>query len=204
MSAGSAGTRGSAGFRNDLRGVRPHHRADSRRHRRRGARARQPGHQYGHRRVRRRAASQVADFIGAIEDLGYGVPETDGAARRRGAGLPAAAAGGRRLRGAGDGAGHVAPAAPWLQLALTLPVIFYSGAPFYTAAWTRAAPPLGQHELADRAGHGRGVPLLALGDAARRPRGLLRSRGGDHRADPDWAARWKRARAARPPRPSAV
>ena len=56
-----------------------------------------------------RRASRVRDFIGAIEDLGYGVPETAAAAGRRGTGLSPAPAGGRRLRRAGDGAGHVAP-----------------------------------------------------------------------------------------------
>src|SRR5664279_5876391 len=30
---------------------------------------------------------------------------------------------------------HV-PYSPWIQLALTLPVIFYAGAPFYRAAWS--------------------------------------------------------------------
>ena len=76
-----------------------------------------------------------ADFIGAIEDLGYGVPDTE---------PPVDAAETqyrRRLIAAVIftvpvmvlGMLHVGP---WIQLALTLPVIFYSCAPFYTAAWS--------------------------------------------------------------------
>ncbi len=77
---------------------------------------------------------QVADFIAAIEDLGYGVPKT---AARPDAGEPAYR---RRLIVAivlaapvlALGMSHYSP---WLQLALTSPVVFYSGAPFYLAAW---------------------------------------------------------------------
>ena len=76
-------------------------------------------------------------FIAAIEDLGYGVPETE----------PAADAGEVLYRWrlviavlfaapvVVLGMAHIAP---WIQLALTLPVIFYSGAPFYRAAWSAA------------------------------------------------------------------
>ena len=49
------------------------------------------------------------------------------------------------------------PYSAWIQLALTLPVIFYSGGPIYAAAWSALRHRLGQHELADRAGNGRGV-----------------------------------------------
>ncbi|MGD0871648.1 MAG: heavy metal translocating P-type ATPase [Bryobacteraceae bacterium] len=76
-----------------------------------------------------------ADFISAIEDLGYGVPDTEPAADA------AETQYRRRLIVAVIftvpvmvlGMLHVAP---WIQLALTLPVIFYSGAPFYAAAWS--------------------------------------------------------------------
>ena len=54
----------------------------------------------------------------------------------------------------------------WIQLALTLPVVCYAGAPFYTARLDCPAPPLRQHEHADRAGHGRSVSLFAGGHAA--------------------------------------
>jgi len=76
----------------------------------------------------------VSDFIGAIEELGYGVPETE----------PPPDAGETVYRTrlivailfavpvVALGMAHIAP---WIQLALTLPVIFYSGAPFYRAAW---------------------------------------------------------------------
>ena len=77
---------------------------------------------------------RVADFIAAIEDLGYGVPKT--AAR------PDAAEPGyrRRLLAAIVFATPVLALGmshrwPWLQLALTTPVVFYCGAPFYAAAW---------------------------------------------------------------------
>jgi Cu+-exporting ATPase len=81
------------------------------------------------------ARTGVSDFIGAIEDLGYGVPETE----------PPSDAGEmlyrRRLIVAlvfavpvvALGMAHFAP---WIQLALTLPVVFYAGAPFYRAAWS--------------------------------------------------------------------
>ena len=77
---------------------------------------------------------QVADFIAAIEDLGYGVPKTE---TRPDAAEPAYR---RRLLVAAIFAAPVVALdmlhqSPWLQLALTLPVVFYSGAPFYLAAW---------------------------------------------------------------------
>ena len=77
---------------------------------------------------------QVADFIAAIEELGYGVPKTE--ARPDGA-EPAYR---RRLLVAVIFAAPVVALgmlhqSPWLQLALTSPVVFYSGAPFYAAAW---------------------------------------------------------------------
>ena len=82
------------------------------------------------------AEGKVGDFIGAIEDLGYGVPETEPAPdteaiayRRR---LIVAVICAAPVLVLGMAHTHTA----WLQLALTLPVIFYSGAPFYTGAWS--------------------------------------------------------------------
>jgi Cu+-exporting ATPase len=81
------------------------------------------------------ARVHLPDFVHAIEDLGYGVPESDSRAAAEGPRY------GRRLIVAAVfaapvmllGMGHQWP---WLQLALTLPVIFYAGAGFYTAAWS--------------------------------------------------------------------
>jgi Cu+-exporting ATPase len=77
---------------------------------------------------------QVADFIAAIEDLGYGVPKT--------AAQPDAAEPAYRKRllvaiifAAPVVALGMAHRWPWLQFALTAPVVFYCGAPFYVAAW---------------------------------------------------------------------
>jgi len=77
---------------------------------------------------------QVADFIAAIEELGYGVPKAET--------RPDSAEPGyrRRLLAAVILAAPVLALGmshrwPWLQLALTSPVVFYSGAPFYAAAW---------------------------------------------------------------------
>jgi P-type Cu+ transporter len=74
------------------------------------------------------------DFVGAIEDLGYGVPQDEvrpdaeaGALRRR---FWIAAAFAAPVVWLG-----MAELAPWAQLLLTLPVILYAGAPFYVAAW---------------------------------------------------------------------
>jgi P-type Cu+ transporter len=81
------------------------------------------------------ARVRVNDFVGAIEDLGYGVPadksrpdsEEPGFRRRLLAAiafaLPVVALG-------------MAHRFPWVQFALSLPVIFYAGAPFYSDAWT--------------------------------------------------------------------
>ena len=79
--------------------------------------------------------ARAADFVSAIEGLGYGVPETD---LPPGGGEPD-----YRLRFL-VAACLAAPlmvlsmrmASPWLQLALALPVVAYSGAPFYQAAWS--------------------------------------------------------------------
>jgi len=80
------------------------------------------------------ARVRAGDFVVAIEELGYGVPEgglnpdrEDRALRRR-LWVALAFAAPVVLLG-------MSHRNPWLQLALTVPVIFYSGAPFYTAAW---------------------------------------------------------------------
>jgi Cu+-exporting ATPase len=83
----------------------------------------------------------VRDFVGAIEELGYGVPEKevpyDDVAqgyRRR---LMVAAIFTVPVFALGMTHGMIAiPYSPWIQLVLTLPVIFYAGAPFYAAAWS--------------------------------------------------------------------
>jgi Cu+-exporting ATPase len=85
--------------------------------------------------------ASVRDFVGAIEDLGYGVPEKevpfDDAAqgyRRR---LVVAVIFTLPVFVLGMAHGMIAiPHSTWIQLALTLPVIFYAGAPFYAAAWS--------------------------------------------------------------------
>jgi Cu+-exporting ATPase len=79
--------------------------------------------------------ARVGGFVETIEGLGYGVPEKE---VRPGEGEPD-----YRVRFL-VAAGLAAPlmvlsmrmASPWLQLALALPVVTYSGAPFYTAAWS--------------------------------------------------------------------
>ncbi len=80
--------------------------------------------------------ARIGDLVGAIEELGYGVPETEAAPDSE------AIAYRRRLMVAvvfavpvvvlGMMHGHTA----WIQLLLTLPVVFYAGAPFYQGAWT--------------------------------------------------------------------
>ncbi len=87
------------------------------------------------------ARAHVGDFIGAIEDLGYGVPQTEPrpdaeeSAYRRRLAVAAALAAPVLLLGMWHGL-VAAPYSAWIQLALTLPVVCYSGAPFYKAAWT--------------------------------------------------------------------
>jgi Cu+-exporting ATPase len=73
---------------------------------------------------------KVADFVAAIEDLGYGVPKTAAAEpvyRRR---LLVAIVLATPVLALG-----MSHRWPWLQLARTAPVVFYCGAPFYAAAW---------------------------------------------------------------------
>jgi Cu+-exporting ATPase len=84
---------------------------------------------------------QVHDFVGAIEELGYGVPEkaapADAAEHgyRRRLIVAAIFAAPVLVLGMSHGVLHV-PYSSWIQLALTLPVILYAGAPFYLAAWS--------------------------------------------------------------------
>jgi Cu+-exporting ATPase len=79
--------------------------------------------------------AKAGDFVAAIENLGYGVPRSEAP--------PDAAEAGYRRRlivavafAVPVMALGMLEIAPWLQLLLTLPVIFYAGAPFYTAAWS--------------------------------------------------------------------
>ncbi|MGA2195845.1 MAG: heavy metal translocating P-type ATPase [Bryobacteraceae bacterium] len=114
------------------------------------------------------ARARPADFIGAIEDLGYGVPDTEPAADA------AETQYRRRLMVALVfsvpvmvlGMLHVDP---WIQLGLTLPVILYSGAPFYTAAWS-----------AVRHGAANMNTLIALGTGAAFLYSLWESARGGH------------------------
>jgi len=75
------------------------------------------------------------DFVASIENLGYGVPKSEAPPDAAEAGYR------RRLIVALVFAAPVMvlgmmETAPWAQFLLTLPVIFYAGAPFYTAAWS--------------------------------------------------------------------
>src|SRR5262249_19926213 len=85
----------------------------------------------------------MGDFVHAIEDIGYGVPERPPAedAAERGFRsrfvIAAIFAAPVLVLGMSHGYWRV-PYSNWIQLALTLPVIFYAGAPFYTAAWKSA------------------------------------------------------------------
>jgi len=80
------------------------------------------------------ARARVRDFIGAIQDLGYTVPEAaarppaEQLYRTR---LIVAAAFSLPVMALG-----MMHRLPWVQLALTLPVVLYAGAGFYAAAWT--------------------------------------------------------------------
>ncbi|MDR3700550.1 MAG: heavy metal translocating P-type ATPase [Candidatus Sulfopaludibacter sp.] len=78
---------------------------------------------------------RTADFVSAIENLGYGVPQTQAP--------PDAAEVGYRARLI-VAVVFTIPVmvlgmmeiAPWVQLLLTIPLMLYPGAPFYTAAWS--------------------------------------------------------------------
>ncbi|HWB85122.1 MAG TPA: heavy metal translocating P-type ATPase [Bryobacteraceae bacterium] len=118
---------------------------------------------------------QVRDFVGAIEELGYGVPAT---APRPDAEEPSYR---RRLWVAilfsapvlvlGMAHGLVAPhLAAWIELALTIPVVFYSGAPFYSGAWSAL-----RHHSANM------NTLIALGTGAAFLYSLYETVAGSHR-----------------------
>jgi P-type Cu+ transporter len=77
------------------------------------------------------ARVRTSAIVRAIEDLGYGVPETAVEAPSYGTRLAVATV--FSVPVLVLGMLHVSP---WIQFALTLPVIFYSGAPFYAAAWS--------------------------------------------------------------------
>jgi Cu+-exporting ATPase len=71
-----------------------------------------------------------ADFVGAIEELGYGVPRAESSEPDYRARLYTAIALAVPVMTLG-----MLHSSPFLQLALSLPVIFYAGAPFYQGAW---------------------------------------------------------------------
>jgi Cu+-exporting ATPase len=73
---------------------------------------------------------KVADFVAAIEELGYGVPKTAAVEPTYRNRLLVAV-----LLAAPVLVLGMSHHSPWLQLALTSPVVLYSGAPFYMAAW---------------------------------------------------------------------
>ena len=82
----------------------------------------------------------VRDFVGAIEGLGFGVPEKevreDAVARVYRRRLVVAVLFALPVFLLGMTHGRVAvPYSSWIQLLLTLPVVFYAGAPFYIAGW---------------------------------------------------------------------
>jgi Cu+-exporting ATPase len=90
----------------------------------------------------RRAAP--GDLVRAIEELGFQVPAAEAAAHAeqqqyratlRRFTVAALFSAPVAVMGMSHGLLHSA-LLPWLQLALTLPVILYAGAPFYTGAWT--------------------------------------------------------------------
>jgi Cu+-exporting ATPase len=79
--------------------------------------------------------TKVGDLIGAIEDLGYGVPETESPPDTEGLQYRRRLIVSLLLAGPVMALGMMHRAI-WVQLALTLPVVFYCGAPFYVSAWS--------------------------------------------------------------------
>jgi Cu+-exporting ATPase len=87
--------------------------------------------------------TEVPKLVGAIEEIGYHVPpqevETDPEEERRALRrrflLAAILSAPVLVLGMSHGLIHM-PGMNWIQLALTLPVVFYAGAPFYWGAWT--------------------------------------------------------------------
>jgi len=114
------------------------------------------------------ARVRPGDFVGAIEGLGYGVPQE---APKQGSEEPALL---RRLVVAVALAIPVmalgmAHRLPWVQLVLTVPVIFYAGAPFYVAAWKAII-----HRSANM------NTLISLGTGAAFLYSLVQTVGGHH------------------------
>ncbi|HLY20581.1 MAG TPA: heavy metal translocating P-type ATPase [Bryobacteraceae bacterium] len=88
------------------------------------------------------ARAAMRNLVDAIEELGYGVPqaaedmqEREYAALKRRMWLAAAFAVPVVVLGMTPGLMRMA-AMSWIQLALTVPVVFYAAAPFYSGAWT--------------------------------------------------------------------
>jgi len=85
--------------------------------------------------------AKVAEFVRAIEGLGYGVPKTEerpeaaetGWRRRLFVALSLAAP---LMVLAMSHSALPIPYSPWIQLALALPVVLYAGGPFYAGAWS--------------------------------------------------------------------
>ncbi len=115
------------------------------------------------------AQARVGDLVGAIEELGYGVPETQPAPdsealayRRR---LIVAVVFAAPVLALGMAHTHTA----WIQLLLTIPVVFYSGAPFYRGAWNAML-----HRSANM------NTLIALGTGAAFLYSVVETAGGGH------------------------
>jgi Cu+-exporting ATPase len=97
------------------------------------------------------ARAAIRNLVGAIEELGYGVPQclagedsedieeqtrlSEFTSLKRRLWLAAGFAIPVVVMGMWPGLMHLA-AISWIQLALTAPVVFYAGAPFYAAAWS--------------------------------------------------------------------
>ena len=112
--------------------------------------------------------ARAADFIGAIEDLGYGVPEAEPAPDSEMLGYR------QRLIVALIFAIPVVVfgmthRAIWVQLVLALPVVVYAGGPFYTAAWSGL-----RHRSANM------NTLIALGTGAAFLYSLVETLAGGH------------------------
>jgi Cu+-exporting ATPase len=90
------------------------------------------------------AQAGVPELVQAIEQIGYSVPSTvpepsvpsaEGAALKRRLVVAVVFSAPLLVLGMSHGLLHV-PHMNWIQLAMALPVVFYSGAPFYAGAWT--------------------------------------------------------------------
>jgi len=123
----------------------------------------------------------VHNLVGAIEDLGYGVPQPlagvdveeetrqqEFRALKRRLWLAIAFAAPVVLLGMWPGLMHLR-AMPWMQLALATPVVFYAGAPFYADAWTAL-----RHRSANM------NTLIALGTGAAFLYSVVVTIGGGH------------------------